>query len=138
MTENIYGIIAAAIFLSFFSIIITILIISTKALIKDVFKYNYDEIKSKITETPRYIFRARTSITYYKWFFYTDIEVYKDFIIFKMNDRALLVKERAQLELTGKFLSTLIIKSKHHFETRFVLSNDQYNIIKNFLEGNND
>ena len=84
MTENIYGIIDAAIFLSFFSIIITILIIATKALIEDIFKYNYDEIKSKISETPRHIFRARTSITSYKWFFYTDIEVYKEFIIFKM------------------------------------------------------
>ena len=138
MTENIYGIIDAAIFLSFFSIIITILIIATKALIEDIFKYNYDEIKSKISETPQHIFRARTSITSYKWFFYTDIEVYKEFIIFKMYDRALLVRDRAQLELTGRFLSTLIIKSKHHFEVRFVLSKDQYNIIKNFLEGNND
>lgn len=57
--------------------------------------------------------------------------------IFKMFNKAMLVNDCSHLELTGNFTSHLVIPSGNS-KLELVLGKSEYEIIKEFLENEND
>ena len=98
----------------------------------------YDAIKSNSTAEPLKIFTTRISSInglIYRGF-YADVEIYSDFIVFKIFKRALVVNDFSKLKLTGKFTSTLIVNSGKN-KIKLPLGMDEYEYIKKFLEEHN-
>ena len=98
----------------------------------------YDEIKSNSTAEPLKIFTTRISSInglIYRGF-YADVEIYSDFIVFKIFNKALVIRDFSQLKLTGKFTSTLIVTSGKN-KIELPLGMTEYEYIKKFLEDHN-
>ena len=98
----------------------------------------YDEIKSNSTAEPLKIFTTRISSInglIYRGF-YADVEIYSDFIAFKIFNRALVVNDFSKLKLTGKFTSRLIVNSGKN-KIKLSLGMEEYDYIKKFLEEHN-
>ena len=98
----------------------------------------YDVIKSYSTAEPLEIFRTRISSInglIYRGF-YADVEIYSDFIVFKIFNKALVIRDFSQLKLTGKFTSTLIVTSGKN-KIKLPLGMAEYEYIKKFLEEHN-
>ena len=98
----------------------------------------YDEIKSNSTAEPLKIFTTRISSINWLIYrgFYADVEIYSDFIVFKIFNRALVVNDFSKLKLTGKFTSTLIVNSGKN-KIKLPLGMEEYEYIKKFLEEHN-
>ncbi len=109
-----------------------------KDMITGIFNLNYDEIKSNLKELPQNIFTVQLSSINNLIFrgFWVTIELYLDFIIFKIFNRALVVKDFSNIELTGKFTSSLIVTSGNN-KLKFSLPIKVYEVIKEFLEEKN-
>ena len=92
-------------FLICFILIFGILFSIFRNIINGIFNYNYNELKTNISSKPINIFTVRLSSIDYLVFngFWVTVEIYSDFIIFKMFNKALLVNDLSQLSLTGKF-----------------------------------
>ncbi len=98
----------------------------------------YDAIKSNSTAEPLKIFTTRISSInglIYRGF-YADVEIYSDFIVFKIFNKALVIRDFSQLKLTGKFTSTLIVTSGKN-KIKLPLGMTEYEYIKKFLEEHN-
>ena len=98
----------------------------------------YDAIKSNSTAEPLKIFTTRISSInglIYRGF-YADVEIYSDFIVFKIFNKALVIRDFSQLKLTGKFTSTLIVTSGKN-KIKLPLGMAEYEYIKKFLEEHN-
>ena len=98
----------------------------------------YDEIKSNSTAEPLKIFTTRISSInglIYRGF-YADVEIYSDFIVFKIFNKALVIRDFSQLKFTGKFTSTLIVTSGKN-KIELPLGMTEYEYIKKFLEEHN-
>ena len=98
----------------------------------------YDEIKSNSTAEPLKIFTTRISSINWLIYrgFYADVEIYSDFIVFKIFNKALVIRDFSQLKLTGKFTSTLIVTSGKN-KIKLPLGMAEYEYIKKFLEEHN-
>lgn len=98
----------------------------------------YDEIKSNSTAEPLKIFTTRISSINWLIYrgFYADVEVYSDFIVFKIFNKALVIRDFSKLKLTGKFTSTLIVNSGKN-KIELPLGIEEYDYIKKFLEEHN-
>ena len=98
----------------------------------------YDEIKSNSTAEPLKIFTTRISSINWLIYrgFYADVEVYSDFIVFKIFNKALVIRDFSKLKLTGKFTSTLIVNSGKN-KIKLPLGMEEYEYIKKFLEEHN-
>ena len=98
----------------------------------------YDAIKSNSTAEPLKIFTARISSINWLIYrgFYADVEIYSDFIVFKIFNKALVIRDFSQLKLTGKFTSTLIVTSGKN-KIKLPLGMAEYEYIKKFLEEHN-
>ena len=98
----------------------------------------YDEIKSNSTAEPLKIFTTRISSINWLIYrgFYADVEVYSDFIVFKIFNKALVIRDFSKLKLTGKFTSTLIVNSGKN-KIKLPLGMEEYDYIKKFLEEHN-
>ena len=98
----------------------------------------YDEIKSNSTAEPLKIFTTRISSINWLIYrgFYADVEIYSDFIVFKIFNKALVIRDFSQLKLTGKFTSTLIVTSGKN-KIELPLGMTEYEYIKKFLEEHN-
>ena len=98
----------------------------------------YDEIKSNSTAEPLKIFTTRISSINWLIYrgFYADVEIYSDFIVFKIFNKALVIRDFSQLKLTGKFTSTLIVTSGKN-KIELPLGMTEYEYIKKFLEDHN-
>ena len=98
----------------------------------------YDEIKSNSTAEPLKIFTTRISSINWLIYrgFYADVEIYSDFIVFKIFNKALVIRDFSQLKLTGKFTSTLIVTSGKN-KIKLPLGMTEYEYIKKFLEEHN-
>lgn len=109
-----------------------------KDMITGIFNLNYDEIKSNLKEVPQNIFTVQLSSINNLIFrgFWVTIELYLDFIIFKIFNRALVVKDFSNIELTGKFTSSLIVTSGNT-KLKLSLPTKAYKVIKEFLEEKN-
>lgn len=109
-----------------------------KDMITGIFNLNYDEIKSNLKEVPQNIFTVQLSSINNLIFrgFWVTIELYLDFIIFKIFNRALVVKDFSNIELTGKFTSSLIVTSGNT-KLKLSLPTKEYKVIKEFLEEKN-
>lgn len=98
----------------------------------------YDEIKSNSIAEPLKIFTTRISSInglIYRGF-YADVEIYSDFIVFKIFNKALVIRDFSKLKLTGKFTSTLIVNSGKN-KIELPLGMEEYEYIKKFLEDHN-
>ena len=98
----------------------------------------YDEIKSNSTAEPLKIFTTRISSINWLIYrgFYADVEIYSDFIVFKIFNKALVIRDFSKLKLTGKFTSTLIVNSGKN-KIKLPLGMEEYDYIKKFLEEHN-
>ena len=98
----------------------------------------YDEIKSNSTAEPLKIFTTRISSINWLIYrgFYADVEIYSDFIVFKIFNKALVIRDFSKLKLTGKFTSTLIVNSGKN-KIKLPLGMEEYEYIKKFLEEHN-
>ncbi len=125
-------------FLICFILIFGILFSIFRNIINGIFNYNYNELKTNISSKPINVFTVRLSSIDYLVFngFWVTVEIYSDFIIFKMFNKALLVNDLSQLSLTGKFTSKLVIKSDNN-KLELVLGKKEYAIIKDILEDKN-
>ena len=119
-------------------LIFTLLFKIFKDLINSIFNYNYEELKTNLSEIPTNIFTVRLDSIDYLIFrgFCVKMEIYSNFVIFKMFNNALLINDLSQLSLTGKFTSKLVIKSDNN-KIELVLGRKEYAIIKDFLEDKN-
>lgn len=98
----------------------------------------YDAIKSYSDAEPLKTFTTRISSInglIYRGF-YADVEIYSDFIVFKIFNKALVIRDFSQLKLTGKFTSTLIVTSGKN-KIKLPLGMTEYEYIKKFLEEHN-
>ena len=98
----------------------------------------YDAIKSYSDAEPLKTFTTRISSInglIYRGF-YADVEIYSDFIVFKIFNKALVIRDFSQLKLTGKFTSTLIVTSGKN-KIKLPLGMAEYEYIKKFLEEHN-
>ena len=109
-----------------------------KDMITEIFNLNYDELKSNLKEVPQNIFTVPLSSINYLVFrgFWVTVELYFDFIIFKIFNRVLVVKDFSNIKLTGKFTSSLIVTSGNN-KLKFSLPIKVYEVIKEFLEEKN-
>ena len=99
----------------------------------------YDEIKSNSTAEPLKIFTTRISSInglIYRGF-YADVEIYSDFIAFKIFNRALVVNDFSKLKLTGKFTTSTLIVNSGKNKIKLPLGMEEYEYIKKFLEEHN-
>lgn len=109
-----------------------------KDMVTGIFNLNYDELKSNLKESPQNLFTVQLSAINYLIFhgFWGTVELYSDFIILKMFNRALVVKDFSQLSLTGTFTSKLVVAfGKTKLEV--TLDKREYEIMKEFLEDKN-
>ncbi len=99
----------------------------------------YDEIKSNSTAEPLKIFTTRISSInglIYRGF-YADVEIYSDFIAFKIFNRALVVNDFSKLKLTSKFTTSTLIVNSGKNKIKLPLGMEEYEYIKKFLEEHN-
>ena len=98
----------------------------------------YDAIKSYSDAEPLKTFTTRISSINWLIYrgFYADVEIYSDFIVFKIFNKALVIRDFSQLKLTGKFTSTLIVTSGKN-KIKLPLGMTEYEYIKKFLEEHN-
>ena len=138
MSENEIGIIILIVVLFGGSLMLVLLFTIFKDMITGIFNLNYDELKSNLKEVPQNIFTVQLSSINYLIFhgFWVTVELYLDFIIFKIFNRALVVKDFSNIELTGKFTSSLIVTSGNT-KLKLSLPNKEYEVIKKFLEEKN-
>ena len=133
-----FDILILIVFLLGAGLIFTLLFKIFKDLINSIFNYNYEELKTNLSEIPTNIFTVRLDSIDYLIFrgFCVKMEIYSNFVIFKMFNNALLINDLSQLSLTGKFTSKLVIKSDNN-KIELVLGRKEYAIIKDFLEDKN-
>lgn len=138
MSDNEIGIIILIVVLFGGSLMLVLLFTIFKDMITGIFNLNYDELKSNLKEVPQNIFTVQLSSINYLIFhgFWVTVELYLDFIIFKIFNRALVVKDFSNIELTGKFTSSLIVTSGNT-KLKLSLPNKEYEVIKKFLEEKN-
>ena len=99
----------------------------------------YDAIKSNSTAEPLKIFTTRISSInglIYRGF-YADVEIYSDFIAFKIFNRALVVNDFSKLKLTSKFTTSTLIVNSGKNKIKLPLGMEEYEYIKKFLEEHN-
>lgn len=135
-----FEIVVLLVFVLFFFGLIAYLVVN---ILKDSFNAifdcdYYDEIKSNSTAEPLKIFTTRISSINWLIYrgFYADVEIYSDFIVFKIFNKALVIRDFSQLKLTGKFTSTLIVTSGKN-KIELPLGMTEYEYIKKFLEEHN-
>lgn len=109
-----------------------------KDLITGIFNLDYEDLKSNLKEAPQNLFNAPLSSINLLIFhgFWVTVELYSDFIIFKMFNRALVVKDFSQLSLTGSFTSKLVV-AMGKTKLELSLGKREYEIMKEFLEDKN-
>ncbi len=138
MSDNEIGILILIVVLFGGGLMLVLLFTIFKDMITGIFNLNYDEIKSNLKEVPQNIFTVQLSSINNLIFrgFWVTIELYLDFIIFKIFNRALVVKDFSNIELTGKFTSSLIVTSGNT-KLKLSLPTKEYKVIKEFLEEKN-
>ena len=138
MSDNEIGILILIVVLFGGGLMLVLLFSIFKDMITGIFNLNYDELKSNLKEVPQNIFTVQLSSINYLIFrgFWVTVELYFDFIIFKIFNRALVVKDFSNIELTGKFISSLIVTSRNT-KLKLSLSTKEYEVIKEFLEEKN-
>ncbi|CDE42390.1 unknown [Clostridium sp. CAG:768] len=138
MSDNEIGILILIVVLLGGGLMLVLLFTIFKDLIFEIFNLNYDELKSNLKEVPQNIFTVQLSSINYLLFrgFWVTVEIYFDFIIFKIFNRALVVKDFSNIELTGKFTSSLIVTSGNT-KLKLSLPIKEYEVIKEFLEEKN-
>ena len=135
-----FEIVVLLVFVLFFFGLIAYLVVN---ILKDSFNAifdcdYYDAIKSYSDAEPLKTFTTRISSInglIYRGF-YADVEIYSDFIVFKIFKKALVIRDFSQLKLTGKFTSTLIVTSGKN-KIKLPLGMTEYEYIKKFLEEHN-
>lgn len=135
-----FEIVVLLVFVLFFFGLIAYLVVN---ILKDSFNAifdcdYYDTIKSYSDAEPLKTFTTRISSInglIYRGF-YADVEIYSDFIVFKIFNKALVIRDFSQLKLTGKFTSTLIVTSGKN-KIELPLGMTEYEYIKKFLEEHN-
>ena len=135
-----FEIVVLLVFVLFFFGLIAYLVVN---ILKDSFNAifdcdYYDAIKSYSDAEPLKTFTTRISSInglIYRGF-YADVEIYSDFIVFKIFKKALVIRDFSQLKLTGKFTSTLIVTSGKN-KIKLPLGMAEYEYIKKFLEEHN-
>ncbi len=135
-----FEIVVLLVFVLFFFGLIAYLVVN---ILKDSFNAifdcdYYDAIKSYSDAEPLKTFTTRISSInglIYRGF-YADVEIYSDFIVFKIFNKALVIRDFSQLKLTGKFTSTLIVNSGKN-KIELPLGIEEYDYIKKFLEEHN-
>ena len=135
-----FEIVVLLVFVLFFFGLIAYLVVN---ILKDSFNAifdcdYYDAIKSYSDAEPLKTFTTRISSInglIYRGF-YADVEIYSDFIVFKIFKKALVIRDFSQLKLTGKFTSTLIVTSGKN-KIKLPLGMEEYDYIKKFLEEHN-
>ncbi len=138
MSDNEIGILILIVVLLGGGLMLVLLFTIFKDMIFEIFNLNYDELKSNLKEVPQNIFTVQLSSINYLLFrgFWVTVELYFDFIIFKIFNRALVVKDFSNIELTGKFTSSLIVTSGNT-KLKLSLPIKEYEVIKEFLEEKN-
>ncbi len=123
----------------FFGLIAYLVVNILKDSFNEIFDCDYyDAIKSYSDAEPLKTFTTRISSInglIYRGF-YADVEIYSDFIVFKIFNKALVIRDFSQLKLTGKFTSTLIVTSGKN-KIKLPLGMAEYEYIKKFLEEHN-
>lgn len=139
MSDNEMLILIAIVFLFGGGLMFALLFSIFKDFVTGIFNYDYNELKSNVSEVPQNVFTVRLSAINFVIFhgFWVTIEIYSDFIIFKMFNRALVVNERSQMKLTGNFTSCLVVPSGNS-KMELVLGKREYEILKEFLENENE
>ena len=135
-----FEIVVLLVFVLFFFGLIAYLVVN---ILKDSFNAifdcdYYDAIKSYSDAEPLKTFTTRISSINWLIYrgFYADVEIYSDFIVFKIFNKALVIRDFSQLKLTGKFTSTLIVTSGKN-KIKLPLGMAEYEYIKRFLEEHN-
>ena len=135
-----FEIVVLLVFVLFFFGLIAYLVVN---ILKDSFNAifdcdYYDAIKSYSDAEPLKTFTTRISSINWLIYrgFYADVEIYSDFIVFKIFNKALVIRDFSQLKLTGKFTSTLIVTSGKN-KIKLPLGMAEYEYIKKFLEEHN-
>ena len=139
MSDNEVGILILIVVLFGGILLFGLLFSIFKDLINSIFSLNYDDFKKSVSVQPQNVFTLRLVAVNYLIFrgFWVTVEIYSDFIIFKMFNKALVVKDFSQLKLTGGFSSLLIINCENT-KLELALGKSEYNIIKDFLKEKND
>lgn len=135
-----FEIVVLLVFVLFFFGLIAYLVVNIlKDSFNEIFDCDYyDAIKSYSDAEPLKTFTTRISSInglIYRGF-YADVEIYSDFIVFKIFNKALVIRDFSQLKLTGKFTSTLIVTSGKN-KIKLPLGMAEYEYIKKFLEEHN-
>ena len=123
----------------FFGLIAYLVVNILKDSFNEIFDCDYyDAIKSYSDAEPLKTFTTRISSINWLIYrgFYADVEIYSDFIVFKIFNKALVIRDFSQLKLTGKFTSTLIVTSGKN-KIKLPLGMAEYEYIKKFLEEHN-
>ena len=139
MTGKEFDIVFTFAFVVFFGLIAYLVVNILKDSFNAIFDCDYyDAIKSYSDAEPLKTFTTRISSInglIYRGF-YADVEIYSDFIVFKIFNKALVIRDFSQLKLTGKFTSTLIVTSGKN-KIKLPLGMAEYEYIKRFLEEHN-
>ena len=139
MTGKEFDIVFTFAFVVFFGLIAYLVVNILKDSFNAIFDCDYyDAIKSYSDAEPLKTFTTRISSInglIYRGF-YADVEIYSDFIVFKIFNKALVIRDFSQLKLTGKFTSTLIVTSGKN-KIKLPLGMAEYEYIKKFLEEHN-
>lgn len=138
MSDNEVGILILIVVLFGGILLFGLLFSIFKDLINSIFSLNYDDFKKSVSVQPQNVFTLRLVAVNYLIFrgFWVTVEIYSDFIIFKMFNKALVVKDFSQLKLTGGFSSLLIVNCEST-KLELALGKNEYKIIKDFLEDKN-
>ena len=139
MTGKEFDIVFTFAFVVLFGLIAYFVLSILKGSFNEIFDCDYyDAIKSYSDAEPLKTFTTRISSInglIYRGF-YADVEIYSDFIVFKIFNKALVIRDFSQLKLTGKFTSTLIVTSGKN-KIKLPLGMAEYEYIKKFLEEHN-
>ena len=138
MTGKEFDIVFTFAFVVLFGLIAYFVFSILKGSFNEIFDCDYEETKSNLPDKPLKIFTARISSINWLIYrgFYADVEIYSDFIVFKIFNKALVIRDFSQLKLTGKFTSTLIVTSGKN-KIELPLGMTEYEYIKKFLEEHN-
>ncbi len=138
MTGKEFDIVFTFAFVVLFGLIAYFVLSILKGSFNEIFDCDYEETKSNLPDEPLKIFTARISSINWLIYrgFYADVEIYSDFIVFKIFKKALVIRDFSQLKLTGKFTSTLIVTSGKN-KIKLPLGMAEYEYIKKFLEEHN-
>ncbi len=138
MTGKEFDIVFTFAFVVLFGLIAYLVVNILKGSFNEIFDCDYEETKSNLPDKPLKIFTARISSINWLIYrgFYADVEIYSDFIVFKIFNKALVIGDFSQLKLTGRFTSTLIVTSGKN-KIKLPLGMAEYEYIKKFLEEHN-